>query len=73
MKEKIATLVAAVLISTTVWVGNATAGNNDIVLSPTLQQSEFVSLVDELGTAVAYNPLSPAELLGISGSVGQSR
>ena len=59
MKEKIATLVAAVLISTTVWVGNATAGNNDIVLSPTLQQSEFVSLVDELG--------SPAELLGISG------
>lgn len=43
------------------------AADNDISLDPTLQQSEFNTIVEELGTAVSYNPVSPAEPLGITG------
>jgi len=43
------------------------AADNDISLDPSLLQSEFNTLVDELGTAVSYNPVSPAEPLGITG------
>lgn len=67
MKSKLCTLIAAASICTVTGTGTAVAGNNDIVLSPSLAQSEFNSFVDELGTAVAYNPLSPAGTLGITG------
>jgi len=43
------------------------AGDNDISLDPALLQSEFNTLVEEFGTAVSYNPVSPAEPLGITG------
>jgi hypothetical protein len=43
------------------------AADNDITLDPALLQSEFNTLVEEMGTAVSYNPVSPAEPLGITG------
>ena len=51
----------------TTTLSTALAASNDISLDPTLLQSEFNSLVEELGTAVSYNPLSPAETLGLTG------
>ena len=43
------------------------AADNDISLDPSLTQSDFNTLVEELGTAVSYNPVAPAESLGITG------
>ena len=61
-------LTAAVsLISLLITTMPVHAANNDIVLDPSLKQGEFNNLVNELGTAVSYNPLSPAETLGITG------
>lgn len=59
-----APLVAAMLLS---GAGPALAGDNDIVLSPSLTQGRFNTLVDELGMATAYAPFSPAETLGVTG------
>lgn len=58
------TLTAAVLLS---GAGPVLASDNDIVLSPTLAQDTFNTLVDELGMATAYAPFSPAETLGVTG------
>ncbi|MCC6302300.1 MAG: hypothetical protein IT489_05810 [Gammaproteobacteria bacterium] len=60
----VAPLVAAMLLS---GAGSALAGDNDIVLSPSLTQGRFNTLVDELGMATAYAPFSPAETLGVTG------
>ncbi len=43
------------------------AADNDISLDPSLIQSDFNTLVEELGTAVSYNPVAPAEPLGVTG------
>lgn len=43
------------------------AAENDISLPGGFLQPSFDTLVDELGMAVAYNPFSPAEPLGITG------
>lgn len=45
----------------------AQAGNNDIVLNPALVQNQFDAFVEEVGTALAYNPVGPAEPLGLLG------
>ncbi|MFQ5508589.1 MAG: hypothetical protein ACE5FN_04535 [Leptospirillia bacterium] len=45
----------------------ARAGDNDINLAATMAQNEFEDFVKELGTAIAYNPLGPAEPLGVIG------
>ena len=60
-----ATLALVSLISVT--ISPAQAAGNDISLDPTLIQSEFNTLVDELGTVISYNPVSPAEPLGVPG------
>lgn len=57
-------LTAALLLAGT---APASAADNDIVLSPSLAQGTFNTLVDELGMAVAYAPFSPAETLGVTG------
>ena len=43
------------------------AASDDIELDPSMTQSEFNTFIDELGTAVSYNPLSPAESVGFPG------
>lgn len=58
------TLTAVVLMS---GAGPVVAADNDIVLSPSLAQGTFNTLVDELGMATAYDPFSPAETLGVTG------
>jgi hypothetical protein len=58
-----ATLTAAVLVTGPA----ALAADNDIVLSSSLSQGRFNTLVDELGVATAYAPFSPAETLGVTG------
>jgi len=43
------------------------AGNSDIALPSGFGQTTFNTLVEELGTAVAYNSVAPAESMGITG------
>jgi len=43
------------------------AGDSDISLPAGFGQTQFNTLVEELGTAVAYNPVAPAESMGITG------
>jgi len=43
------------------------AGDNDIKLPLLFGQSDFNTLVEELGVAAAYNSVGPAESLGITG------
>lgn len=47
--------------------GNVYAAGNDIVINPSMVQGQFDTLIDEMGTAIAYNPISPAEPLGTLG------
>lgn len=58
---------AAVLVATALFARPALAAGSDIVLSPGLVQSEFNTFVKEIGIAVAYNPVAPAEPRGITG------
>jgi len=59
------TFAFASLISAT--MSPVQAAGNDISLDSTITQSEFNTLVDEMGTVVSYNPVSPAEPLGVPG------
>ena len=43
------------------------ASDSHIDLSGIANQANFNSLVDQLGTAIAYNPVAPAETLGVTG------
>ncbi|MCF6323341.1 MAG: hypothetical protein L3J89_03295 [Gammaproteobacteria bacterium] len=43
------------------------AGDSDIALPAGFGQTTFNTLVEELGTAVAYNSVAPAESMGITG------
>jgi len=43
------------------------AADSDIALPSGLGQTAFNTLVEELGTAVAYNSVAPAEAMGITG------
>lgn len=45
----------------------AQAAGNDLVLDPAIGQDRFNTVVDELGAIVAYNPIAPAEPLGVTG------
>lgn len=67
MRKTIRQFALAVILSTVFAVPPALAGGNDIVLTPTLAQGTFDTLVDELGLAIAYNPYAPAEPLGLTG------
>lgn len=59
----------SLLIVTASLFGMAPAlhASNDIDLSGIANQRTFNSLIDQLGTAIAYNPVTPAEPLGITG------
>ncbi len=45
----------------------AQASGNDLVLNPSIGQGDFNTVVDELGAIAAYNPIAPAEALGVTG------
>lgn len=62
--SRAAPLLAVAMLS---GAGAAVAAGNDISLSPSLSQSSFNTLVDELGMVAAYAPFSPAETLGVTG------
>lgn len=62
--SRAAPLLAAAMLS---GAGAAVAADNDISLSPSMSQSSFNTLVDELGMVTAYAPFSPAETLGVTG------
>jgi hypothetical protein len=47
--------------------GGAHASGNDLVLNPAISQSDFNTVVDELGSIAAYNPIGPAASLGVTG------
>lgn len=57
----------AILVSYGVIMSPVQAAGNDITLPGTLGQSDFDSFVDQIGMAIAYNPVSPAEPLGLIG------
>ncbi|MBZ4642708.1 MAG: hypothetical protein JG767_317 [Deferribacteraceae bacterium] len=59
--KKFLLVAAAILIST------VTSFAKDIKLDPGLTQDMFKSATKELGVALAFNPMSPAEPLGITG------
>lgn len=48
-------------------VGAVYASGNDLVLDPSIAQGDFNTVVDELGSIAAYNPVAPAESLGVTG------
>ena len=66
MYRHISRIAVAIMFSATM-VGPVHAGGNNIIIPPTLNQSTFDSFVDEVAAMSAYNPLSPAEPLGIVG------
>lgn len=58
---------AAVLLAAALLPRPVLAAGSDIVLAPTLDAAEFKTFVEEIGIAVAYNPVAPAEPRGITG------
>lgn len=72
MRKPIRCLTLAAALSLAPALSAVQAAENDIDLTG-VGQPVFDTLVDELGMAIAYNPFSPAETLGITGfEVGAS-
>jgi opacity protein-like surface antigen len=70
MQRPLHCLAAALAVLTVLLLGTAPAARaagNDIVLSPGLLQGEFKTFVEEVGLALAYNPVAPAKPRGITG------
>jgi len=65
MRKSLSYAVSGVLLMFAA-AGNVHAAKYDISLGA-LGQTSFDTFVDELGTAIAYNPMSPAEPLGLLG------
>ncbi|MCK5505050.1 MAG: hypothetical protein KAJ10_07790 [Thermodesulfovibrionia bacterium] len=63
MKKQILVL----LLLTIIFVSPAWAGKADIVISPSLLQSDFDKLSREVGLALSYKPTAPAEPMGLLG------
>jgi len=66
MRKPLPYVASALLLAFAAAAGNVHAAGNDITLVAATQ-STFDAFIDELGTATAYNPLSPAEPLGLTG------
>lgn len=66
MRKSLSYAVSGLLLMFGAATGTAYAAGNDIVLNP-MSQGDFDTLIDEMGTAIAYNPISPAEPLGTLG------
>jgi len=67
MRKSLSYAVSGVLLMFGAAAGNVHAADNDISLGTLGLQTTFDSFIDELGTAIAYNPVSPAEPLGVLG------
>jgi hypothetical protein len=66
MRKSMSCTVSGLLLVLGVAAGNVHAAANDISLG-TLDQTSFNGFIDELGTVIAYNPVSTAEPLGVLG------
>jgi len=66
MRKSLSSAVTGLFLMFGAATGNVYAAGNDIVISP-MSQGDFDTLIDEMGTAIAYNPISPAEPLGTLG------
>jgi len=66
MRKSLSYAVSGLFLMFGAATGNVYAAGNDITIS-TLVQGDFNTLIDEMGTIIAYNPISPAEPLGVLG------
>jgi len=66
MRKSLSHAVSGLLLIFGAMAGNVYAAGNDITFTA-ISQGDFDTFVDELGTAIAYNPVSPAEPLGTLG------
>jgi len=66
MRKPLSYAASGLLLTLAAAAGNVHAAGNDISLG-VIGQSTFDALIDELGTAATYNPISPAEPLGLTG------
>jgi len=67
MQKRILFLGIALVFAAHLPLQNATAGGVDIQLSSSLGQAAFEDFTEEVGLAISYLPLSPAEPLGTLG------
>jgi hypothetical protein len=67
MRRPLLSALAVLLLASALGAGPARAAGNDIVLPGSLVQGDFDTFVKELGLALAYNPVAPAEPRGITG------
>ena len=66
MRKSLSYAVSGLLLMFGAAAGNVHAAGNDISLGA-IGQPAFNTFIDEFGTAIAYNPISPAEPLGLTG------
>ncbi len=66
MRKSLSHAVSGLILMFGAMAGNVYAAGNDIAFA-VLNQNDFDSFIDEIGTAIAYNPVSPAEPLGTLG------
>lgn len=67
MRRPLIPALFALLLASALGAAPARAAGNDIVLPAGLGQGTFDTFVKELGVALAYNPVAPAEPRGITG------
>ena len=67
MRNPLSYAASALLLMLAAAAGNVHASGNDITIGAIPDQPTFDAFIDEIGTATAYNPLSPAEPLGLTG------
>jgi len=67
MRKSMSYAISGMLMMFGAAAGNVYAASSDISLGTLPDKATFDSFIDELGTAIAYNPVSPAEPLGVLG------
>lgn len=67
MRKPLSYAVAGLLLIVGAATNTVYAAGNDIVIPGAISQGDFDTFIDEMGTAIAYNPISPAEPLGTLG------
>jgi len=59
--------IAAVIIGLFIFISSPAWAGYDLTLPPTMTQSQFDDLSQQLGLAISYTPLAPAAPLGLLG------
>jgi hypothetical protein len=66
MRKSLSYAISGAVLMFGAAVGNVHAGSSDIT-GNLGTKAEFDTFIDEIGTAIAYNPVAPAETLGMLG------